>query len=175
MSSPDPSAADTRRPYHSFSAGMNEAAGYLSACQRLREPPPGWRASPLLEAGHILLEQIERHREQDHVLQQEGNVARRRRKSRHRIPAVRHERDDRDCRDEGRGRAEGAEHTDPLVPEAGEQQRAEGPFRDTQEPAGTLVTEQRIEPPDQRAVADEGNEPLGLVGPPLLVTEEEEH
>jgi hypothetical protein len=37
------------------------------------------------------------------------------------------------------------------------------------------MAEHGIEPPDQRTVADEWNEPLGLIGPPLLVTEEEKH
>src|SRR5581483_6158501 len=98
-----------------------------------------------------------------------------RRKSGHGVPTLGHERNDRDGGDEGPGRAERAEDAETLVPVAGEEQRAKGPFRDAEEPARALVAEHGIEPPDQRAVADEGREPRRLIGPPLLVTEEEEH
>jgi AhpD family alkylhydroperoxidase len=44
------------------------------------------------------------------------------------IPAIRHERDEADGRDEGRARAENPENVRPPVPEAEEQERAERPL-----------------------------------------------
>jgi hypothetical protein len=62
-------------------------------------------------------------------------------------------------------RTGGAEHTEPLVPEAHEDQGAEGPFTNAEEPAGALVPEHGIKPPDERAVADERHETFRLIGP----------
>src|SRR5205807_648431 len=99
----------------------------------------------------------------------------RREASRGDVPALRHEWNDGDCRDEGAGRTERAEDAGPLVPEACEQQGPEGPLRDAEEVAGAGVAEYRIEPPDQRPVVDEGDQSFELVRKPLLVTEEEKH
>src|SRR6266436_6845129 len=151
--------------YHSFLSGMNETPGFRAPCDSIL----------LGNAYHVLLQEIERDGEQHDVLHQERDVAGHRRKSGRGIPTVRHEGDDRDGGDEGRGRTGSAENTEPLVPEAGEQERAECPFGNAEEPVGALMAEHGIEPPDQRTAADEWNEPLGLIGPPLLVTEEEKH
>lgn len=52
--------------------------------------------------GKVLLQQVERHGQQDHVFHQEGDVSDHRRKPSGRCgPTVGHEGDDRDCRDEG--------------------------------------------------------------------------
>jgi hypothetical protein len=121
----------------------------------------------------MLLEQIDRDGQQDDILHQERHIAGHRGKSGHGDPSFRHEGNDGDGGDEGRRRAGGTEDAEPLVPEAGEQQRTERPFGSAEELARALVAEHGIEPPDQRAVADEGHEAVGLIGPPLLVTEEE--
>src|SRR5260370_40928604 len=79
------------------------------------------------------------------VLHQEGNVAGHRREaSGGDVPAFRHERNDRDGRDEGAGRAEGAKNAEPLVPESREQQGPERPLRDAQEVAAAGVAEHWI-------------------------------
>src|SRR5215813_8192250 len=77
---------------------------------------------------HVLLQQIERYRQQNQILHQERHVARHRRKSGNRIPAVRHERDDGDGRYECRTRAERSENSQFLVPESQEQERGDQPF-----------------------------------------------
>ena len=111
-----------------------------------------WTFGALLLAGFW----DKRDGEQNDVLRQEGHVARHRREaSCGDVPAFRHERNDGDGRDEGAGRAEGAKNAEPLVPEAREQQRPEGPLRDAEEVAGAGVAEHGIQPPDQRPVADE--------------------
>jgi hypothetical protein len=82
------------------------------------------------QANYVLPQEVERDREQNDVLHQEGHVARHRGEaSRGDIPALRHERNDGDRRDEGAGRAEGAKNTEPLVPEACEQQGGTEPLR----------------------------------------------
>jgi hypothetical protein len=59
-------------------------------------------------SGDILLQQVERHRQQNHILHQEGDVPPHRRKPAHRrSPAIRHKRDDRDRRDKRRHRPQG--------------------------------------------------------------------
>src|SRR5262245_38292870 len=86
----------------------------------------------------------------------------------------RHERNDCDRGEESHGRTGGAENAEPLVPEACEQQRTEGPLRDAEEPAGALQAKYGIQPPDQWTVADERNESLRFVCPPFLIPEEQE-
>ena len=64
------------------------------------------------KANHVLPREIERDGEQNDVLHQEGDVARHRRKaSRGNVPALRHEWNDGDRRDEGAGRTEGAKNS----------------------------------------------------------------
>src|SRR5580692_11343160 len=124
------------------------------------------------QANHVLPQEIERGGEQNDVLQEEGHVARHRREaSGGDVPALRHERNDGDGRDEGAGRAQGAKNAEPLVPEAREQQRPEGPLGNAEEVAGAGVAEYRIEPPDQGSVADERDQSFVLVRKPFLVTE----
>src|SRR6266436_6120904 len=91
--------------YHSFLSGMNETPGFRAPCDSIL----------LGNAYHVLLQEIERDGEQHDVLHQERDVAGHCRKSGRGIPAVRHEGDDRDGRDEGRGRAGGTENSEPLV------------------------------------------------------------
>src|SRR6266550_3434787 len=142
-------------------------------CDRWRlsvSPDRSSQCDPL----YVLLQQIERGSQQDNILHEDRDVAGHRGKSGNRIPAVRHERNDRDRGEESHGRTGGAENAEPLVPEACEQQRTEGPLGDAQEPAGALQAKCGIQPPDQWTVADERNESLRFVCPPLLVTEEQE-
>src|SRR5262249_32774902 len=128
----------------------------------------------LTDASDVLLQQINRGGQKDNILHQERDVAGHRGKSGNRIPAVRHERNDRDRGEESHGRTGGAKDAQPLVPEACEQQRTEGPLGDAQEPAGALQAKCGIKPPDQWTVADERNESLRFVCPPFLVTEGQE-
>src|ERR1700738_584706 len=122
------------------------------------------------KANRVLPQQIERDGEQNDVLHHEGHVARHRREaSCGDVPAFRHERNDRNRRDESAGRPEGAEDAEPLVPEASEQQGPERPLRDAQEIACAGVAEDRIEPPDQRSVADVWDQSPEIIRKPLLV------
>src|SRR5258706_1186720 len=152
--------------------GINERA-IAGEPPRRRSRFAGSVRSLQRQANQILPQEVEGHSEQNDVLHKEGNVARHRREaSRGDVPALRHERNDRDGRDEGAGRTEGAKNAEPLVPEAREQQGPERPLRDAQEIAGAGMAEQRIQPPDQRPVADEGDQSFELVRKPLLVAEE---
>jgi hypothetical protein len=89
-------------------------------------------------------------------------------------PSVRHEGNDGDRADEGRDGSERTQDAGALIPEAEEQERAEQPLGDAEEPAGATDAEDRIEPEDQRTVADIGNQDLGLVLEPFLIAEEQE-
>src|SRR4030095_820387 len=75
--------------------------------------------------------------------------------------------------DEGQARARRPESSDGLVPEADEDERTEQPLRDSQEPTRTSDAEYGVHPGDERPVADERNQRLRLVVPPLLIPEEE--
>src|SRR5262249_52866027 len=122
----------------------------------------------------ILLQQVDRHGKENEVLHQERNVASHRRKSAGgRSPAVRHEWNDRNGHDERQARARRPESSQGFVPEADEDERAEQPLRDSEEPTRAPDAEYWVHPGDERAVADEGNQGLCLVVPPLLIPEEE--
>src|SRR5439155_15405062 len=111
----------------------------------------------------ILLQQVDRDGKENHVLHQEWNVAGHRRKSAGgRSPAVRHEWDDRDGHDERQARARRPESSQGLVPEADEDERAEQPLGDSEEPTRAPDAEYWVHPGDERAVADEGNQRLRL-------------
>src|ERR1700730_3426411 len=69
----------------------------------------------------ILFQQVDRHRQEYDILHQERNVASHRRKSSNRIPAIRHERDDRDGHDERASRPDGSQDSQSLVPKSQEQ------------------------------------------------------
>src|SRR4029077_6262251 len=71
-------------------------------------------------------------------------------------------------------RARRPENSGGLVPEAGKDERTEHPLRDSEEPARAADAEDGVHPGDERAVADERDQRLRLVLPPLLVSEEEE-
>ena len=59
------------------------------------------------DSGYVLLQQIDRCGKQNHILHQEGNIAGHSREPAcSRVPAIGHERDDRDRGDEGDARAE---------------------------------------------------------------------
>src|SRR5437899_12687994 len=60
-----------------------------------------------------------------------------------------------------------------FVPEADEDERAEQPLGDSEEPTRAPDAEYWVHPGDERAIADEGNQRLRLVVPPLLIPEEE--
>jgi hypothetical protein len=68
-----------------------------------------------------------------------------------------------------------APRTPPFIPEACEQQGTESALANTQDPAGALVPENGVEPPDERTVADEGLKTVSLIRPPLLIAEQEKH
>src|SRR5262249_30564993 len=90
------------RPSPANAPCSERCAGDASACNsRIRGFSCGERYPH-----HVLLQQIERYRQQNQILHQERHVARHRRKSGNRIPAVRHERDDGDGRYEWRTRAD---------------------------------------------------------------------
>ena len=137
-------------------SGTCDTAGKLSLAGGCRYGGK-FVGSSLTDASYILLQQINRGGQQDNILHQERDVAGHRGKSGNRIPAVGHERNDRDRGEESHGRIGGAENAEPLVPEACEQQRTEGPLGDAQEPAGALQGKCGIKPPDQWTVADERN------------------
>src|SRR5262249_4644409 len=59
-------------------------------------------------------------------------------------------------------------------PESGEQQRAEQPFGNAEKPAGPADPEGRVQPEDQRAIADVRNQDLCLVLEPFLITKGQE-
>src|SRR5439155_1688278 len=61
-----------------------------------------------------------------------------------------------------------------FVPEADEDERTKQPLRNSEEPTRAPDAEYRVHPGDERAVADEGNQRLRLVVPPLLIPEQEE-
>src|SRR5215471_16660713 len=62
-----------------------------------------------------------------------------------------------------------------LIPEAQEQERAEQPFRNTQEPACPSDAKRGIEPENERSVADIGDQHLSFVLKPLLVAKGQEY
>src|SRR5258708_2771478 len=96
-------------------------------------------------ANPVLPQEVERDGEQNDVLHQGGHgTPHRREASRGDVPASRHEGNDREGRDEGASRAEGAKNAEPLVPESREQQGPERPLRDAQEVAGAGVAEHWI-------------------------------
>src|SRR3989442_6731079 len=122
----------------------------------------------------ILLQQVDRYGKENHVLHQERNVTSHSRKSAGgRSPAVRHEWDDRDGHDERQARARRPESSQGLGPEADADEGAKQPLGDSEEPTRAPDAEYRVHPGDERAVADEGNQRLRLVVPPLLIPEEE--
>ena len=128
--------------------------------------------------GDILLQQIERRGEKHHVLHEKRNIAGHRGKAAgDRIPAIRHERNDRDRHDESDNRTEGPQDPQLLVPESKKQQRAKRPFGNAQKPARPADAEHRIHPENQRAILNEWNQDLRLVGKPFLVakSQNEEH
>src|SRR5258708_34751083 len=88
------------------------------------------------------------------LLHQERNVPRHCRKPGSRIPAVRHERDDGDGPYECRARAKGSKNSQFFVPEPQEQEGTEQPFRNPSEPTRAADAEHRIQPENERAVAD---------------------
>src|SRR5438874_2460595 len=123
----------------------------------------------------ILLQQVERYGQENHVLHQERNVASHRRKSAGgRSPPVRHEWNDREGHDERQARARRPQSSQGFVPEADEDERTEQPLRNSEEPTRAPDAEYRVHPGDERAVADEGNKRLRLVVQPLLIPEQEE-
>src|SRR5262249_4289969 len=137
-----------------------------------------WAAGPMtsqvLRAGGnqcphgILLQQVDRCSKENHVFHQERNVASHRRESAGgRGPAVRHERNDRDGHDERQARAHCPESPDSLVPEADEDQRTKQPLGNSEDPTRAPDAEYGVHPRDERPVADEGNQSLRLVVPPL--------
>src|SRR5262249_30313109 len=147
----------------------------LLGCHLIRGPGAGLTnllPFALLSRGtgcshHVLFQQVDRYGEQNHVLHQEGNVAGHRREAGSRVPAVRHDRNDGDRRDERADGEDGPEAARLGIPEPPDQQRRGQPLRNPQEPAGPPDAENWVHPESQRPVADEGDQRLGLVLPPL--------
>src|SRR6266851_477206 len=116
--------------------GSSSPVSSLSGCQLLRGPVAGLaNLLPLAPLGRgkcrshqILLEQIERRRQKNHVLHQESHVAFHRREAGSRVPAVRHERDDGDGPDHCKTATEGPKNSGFLIPEAAEKERGKQPF-----------------------------------------------
>src|SRR5262245_43698522 len=123
----------------------------------------------------VLLEQIERDSQEHDVLQEEGDVACHCGKSGSRIPSIRHEWNNGDRRHKSQTRTESAENSQSLVPESREQEHANRPFGDSQEPAGSTDTENRVHPENERTVADIWNQHLCLVRPPFLISKKQKH
>src|SRR4029077_8658630 len=57
-----------------------------------------------------------------------------------------------------------------LVPKPQKQQRAECPFGNAQKPTGSADAKHRIQPENQRTIANKWDQDLRLIGEPLLVT-----
>src|SRR5262249_52964010 len=111
---------------------------------------------------------------ENHVLHQERNVASHGRKSAGgHSPPVGHEWNDGDGHDERQARARRPESSEGFVPEADEDEGAKQQLRNSEEPTRAPDAEYGVHPGDERAVADEGNQRLRLVVPPLLIPEEE--
>src|SRR5262249_23646730 len=89
-------------------------------------------------------------------------------------PAIGHEGDDRDGSYHCEHATESAEHTGFLVPESPEQERGKHPFRSSEKPARSASPENRVQPENKRAVADEWDQRFRLVLEPFLVPEEHE-
>src|SRR4051794_39587859 len=101
---------------HSFQVGWPRSikerrAEALTGLQRGDAVARGQR-----HARNVLFEQVDRRRQQHHVLHQERNVAGHGGKTRHRIPSVRHERNDRDSHDESGGRDKRARDVETPCP-----------------------------------------------------------
>src|SRR5262249_59410167 len=80
-----------------------------------------------------------------------------------------------DRHDERQACARCPERSEGFVPEPDEDERAEQPLRDSEEPARAPDAEYRVHPGDERAVADERNQRLRLVVEPLLIPKEEKN
>jgi hypothetical protein len=61
-----------------------------------------------------------------------------------------------------------------LFQKSEQQQRAERPLPTAQKPAGAAEAKGRIQPENQWAMADIGDQSLRLIRPPFLIAEEEE-
>ena len=57
-----------------------------------------------------------------------------------------------------------------LVPKSQKQQHAERPFGNAEKPTGPAEAEDGIEPENQRAIADVGDQDLRLIREPFLIT-----
>src|SRR5262249_48443120 len=106
----------------------------------------------------ILLQQVNGSGEKDEILHEERNVSGHRRKPGNGIPSIRHEGNDGDGGHEREGRADRAKDSQSLIPEAQEQERAEQPFRNTQEPAGPWEAKRGLNPKIDRSVVIKGNQ-----------------
>ena len=82
--------------------------------------------------------------------------------------------DDGDGPYECRARAKGSKNSQFFVPEPQEQERAEQPFRNPQEPTRAADAEHRVQPENERAVADVRDQYLCLVLPPFLIAKGQE-
>src|SRR5215469_5457000 len=94
--------------------------------------------------------------------------------SRRRSPAIRHEWNDGACCYKAEAGTEGPEDSQFFVPESSEQECAEYPFRNSQEPGRTADAENGVHPENQGAVADVRNQSLRFVLEPFLISKEEE-
>src|SRR5262245_44452115 len=104
-------------------------------------------------AHHVLLQQVDRYGQENHVLHQESHVAFHRREAGRRVPAVRHEWDDADRGDERADREDGPEDARLGVPEPPGQERRGQPFRNPEEVGRPVAAEHRVHPERQRAIA----------------------
>ncbi|CAM2157751.1 protein of unknown function [Pararobbsia alpina] len=137
--------------------------------------PPTRRTLGLDDPGEILLEQVDRHHQQDQILQQECRYERHGRKpTGRRFPGTRNKREDRERGNKAERSAQCAERAELLVPEPEEQQRTEGPFRGAQQNACPLEAQDSRHPEDQRAVRDQRQQSSDLGLPPLVIAKPRE-
>ena len=114
--------APTHRSNGSVTAATAQAS--LAGCGE-RDAGAGFS---LKHARDVLFEQVNRNRQKNDILHQEGHNAGHRWKSRSRIPAIRREWNDGDRPDESERRTDGSQNSQSLVPKPQKQQRAECPF-----------------------------------------------
>lgn len=111
------------------SGGVTRSYEWVRACLTHHAKRLTWKLNRVVSAYRarhssldhpckVLLEQVDRHHQQNKILQKEaGNDGHGRETSRGRIPRARNEGHDREGGKEGRGRTERAQHTSFFIPE----------------------------------------------------------
>src|SRR6266446_2104528 len=84
-------------------------------------------------------------------------------------PAIWHKWNNSDGAHERNAGAKSPKNSQFFIPEPQEQEPANQPFRGAQKPSGPPDAENRIQPKNERAVADIGDQRLRLVPKPFLI------